>query len=88
MKLTTVDYGGNISWSLGSCQGANGYGNNEDEYIQKCCLIPGSYNLKCNAFSGAGWNGGYIEVYGTKYCGNFTSGSQEISEITIYAKGL
>ena len=50
-----------------------GYGNNA-EYTEQCCLTPGNYNLECKDSYGDGWNGGYIEVKGEKYCGSFSTG--------------
>ena len=86
VKLTTVDYGSEISWSLGPCQSLGQYGNNHD-YIQACCLGEGSYNLECKDSYGDGWNGGYIEVDGQKYCENFTSGYVIAIKITVLASG-
>jgi len=85
VKLTTVSYGSEISWSLGSCQGNGGYGNN-GEYTEQCCLEPGNYNLECKDSYGDGWHGGYIEVNGKKYCESFSSGSEKNIQIIIEAK--
>ena len=86
VKLTTVSFGKEISWTLDSCESNGGYGNN-GEYTQQCCLSPGSYNLECKDSFGDGWNGGYIEVGGIKYCDSFTSGNEETSEIIVQAGG-
>ena len=82
VKLTTVNYGSEISWSLGSCQSNGGYGNNA-EYTEQCCLTPGNYNLECKDSYGDGWNGGYIEVKGEKYCESFSTGGEETVPIII-----
>ena len=86
MKLTTVRYGSEISWRLGSCEGNGGYGNNA-EYTEQCCLEPGNYNLECKDSYGDGWHGAYIEVNGETYCESFSTGSEETSQIIIEGKG-
>merc|ERR1712110_401638 len=82
VKLTTVNHGSEISWRLGSCQSNGGYGNNA-EYTEQCCLTPGNYNLECKDSYGDGWNGGYIEVKGEKYCESFSIGREETVPIVI-----
>ena len=82
MKLTTRSFGEEISWTLDSCESNGGYGDN-GEYMQQCCLIPGSYNLECKDSNADGWHGGHIEVNGIKYCESFASGSEETSEIIV-----
>ena len=86
MKLTTASYGSEISWTLDSCQSNSGYGDN-NEYTQQCCLEPGNYNLECKDSYGDGWNGGYIEVDGKKYCDGFTSGTEETNQIIVQGSG-
>ena len=86
VKLTTANYGNEISWTLGSCESNGSYGNN-GEYTQQCCLMPGRYNLACKDSYGDGWHGGYIEVDGIKYCESFTSGNEETSEIIVQDGG-
>ena len=86
VKLSTADYGEEISWNIGSCQSNAVYDDNA-EYTQRCCLKPGTYNLECRDSAGDGWNGGYIEVNGNKYCDSFTSASDETSEIFIESTG-
>ena len=86
MKLTTVKWGNEISWTLGSCESEGGYGNNV-EYTQKCCLGPGNYSLECKDSYGDGWHNGYIEVSGVKYCESFTSGYEETSQIVVQDGG-
>ena len=81
VKLATADYGDQISWSLGSCQGLNRY-HSRSIYIKKCCLAKGIYTLKCKS-AYKGWHGGYIEVFGQKYCDSFLSGSEHTSQITV-----
>jgi len=82
VKLTTVNHGSEISWRLGSCQSNGGYGNNA-EYTEQCCLTPGNYNLECKDSYGDGWNGGYIEVKGEKYCEILSTGREETVPIII-----
>ena len=54
---------------------------------EQCCLEPGNYNLECKDSYGDGWNGGYIEVNGEKYCESFSTGSEETSQIIIEGNG-
>ena len=86
VKLTTANYGDEISWTLGSCESDGSYGN-DGEYTQQCCLMPGRYNLACKDSYGDGWHSGYIEVDGIKYCESFTSGNEETSEIIVQDGG-
>ena len=86
MKLTTTSRGPEISWNLGPCQSIGTYGDNI-ECTQTCCLATGSYTLKCKDSGIDGWHGGYIEVYGLKYCDNFLSGSEQTSQITLESNG-
>ena len=86
VKLTTANYGDEISWTLGSCESDGSYGN-DGEYTQQCCLMPGRYNLACKDSYGDGWHSGYIEVDGIKYCESFTSGSEETNEVIVQDGG-
>ena len=81
MQLTTVNYGSEISWSLGSCQSNGGYGNNA-EYTEQCCLTPGNYNLECKDSYGDGWHGGYLQIGDSdvNLCKDFTEGSSKVVE--------
>ena len=79
MKLTTKNFGYQNSWKIGSCQSDVTYGNNA-EYIEQCCLPDGLYNLECKFTRNhwaevGGWNGGYIQVDGQKYCDSFRKGN-------------
>ena len=86
VNLTTLDWGSEISWTLGSCVSYERYGSYR-KYTQQCCLAPGSYHLECKDSLGDGWHGGYIEVDGIKHCESFTSGSEETSEIIVQNNG-
>ena len=86
VKLITKSYASENSWTLDSCQSKGGYANN-NEYVEKCCLSSGIYNLKCKDSYADGWHTGYIEVNGTKYCESFIKG-EEIIEITIQGNGI
>ena len=65
------------------CQNTEGYPN--DQVTSKsCCIPPGSYTLTCKDLFGDGWDGGFIEILGTKYCDDCRSGCKEITkQITI-----
>ena len=51
-------------------------------YIKQCCLPSGTHTLKCKDAWGDGWDGGYLEINGQKYCDNFNSNKHE-EDITI-----
>ena len=87
VKLITKSLAFENSWTLDSCQSKGGYANN-NEYVEKCCLSPGSYILECKDSDGDGWHMGYIELDGTKYCESFTDGSKETNEITFQDSGM
>ena len=87
VKLTTVDWGEEFSWSLSTCTSKH---NNYDdpysdntEYVEKCCLDAGVYTLKCMDEGYDGWYPGFINVQGKKYCDNFNDGNEEVVEVTI-----
>ena len=86
VKLTTKGYGSEINWSLESC--SNGQMFSDDmEYIEVCCLNPGVYTLKCGNSYGDGWNGGWIEIQGIKYCEDFYDGPEKYIQVTIVTSG-
>ena len=83
IRLTTASYGSEISWSIGECRSNRGYGNS-DYYTQTCYLTPGDYTLTCLDSDGDGWNGGYIEIDGERYCGSDSGRFREKrNQITI-----
>ena len=73
----TKPYGYEISWRLepqdpdvvlsDSCVSDSYY--SYGTFEQKCQLKEGLYTLECLDSYGDGWNGGYIEIQGTQYCG-------------------
>ena len=67
IKIVTSNGGYEISWNLDSCRSIQRYENHK-EYHEKCCLEYGKYELSCNDLKEDGWEGGYIEINGTKYC--------------------
>ena len=94
-KLYTGYYGQELSWSIGNdaCFGgksksdgsSNRWGDlaSRGWYDVYCCLPAGNHELKCTPKNGfGGWNGGFIEIGGRKYCDRFTSNSW-IESITI-----
>ena len=65
-------------WEMGTCHGpkriydeytvvefATNY-----TYVDRCCLKPGNYTLTCKS-NGFGWGGGFITIFGYKYCDDF-----------------
>ena len=82
VELTTKSWANEISWSIGSCSNNRVY-NNYNSYTQKCCLTPGQQTLTCKDKYGDGWHGGFIEIYGRRYCQDFTSGKDLTQALTI-----
>ena len=88
LKLKTKKYGNEISWKFGSCQSPPGYGEhrmgkyaNNKEYTIECCQPAGTYELDCKDKWGDGWNGGSIEIGGTKYCKDFKKGKSKKQQV-------
>ena len=74
MKLTTKNYGDEVTWKFGSCSsGSTKYASNK-AYDIECCQEPGEYVMECGDTYGDGWHGGYIQVGSspTKICEDFT----------------
>ena len=100
IKLTTTSHGSDVSWDMvqvglvsetGSCSSANFYTDYE-EYLETCCLTPGDYMLTCKDSHGDGWDGGFIEIRGHRYC-DYLIDSMEMVPIRIagtdtHVKGL
>jgi len=82
VELTTVSYGTEISWSLGSCSSEEAYEDN-NMYIKQCCLAPAAHTLTCLDSYGDGWNGGSIVIQGQTYCDDFAFGSSVTREVII-----
>ena len=82
MITTTKQYGNEVSWSLGTCPNAQTYESN-NVYTQQCCTGAGDFTLSCKDSYGDGWNGGYLEINGVKYCDDFSSGSEKTATVTI-----
>ena len=81
MKIVTLSYGSENSWTFGTCNSSRTY-NSYVTQIEECCQPQGTYELACLDSYGDGWHGGYIEVGRTKYCENFY-GSVEKHNVTM-----
>ena len=64
----------------GYAENTNGYADNQ-EFIIECCQPAGTYELDCKDKYEDGWHGGYIEIGGTEYCKDFTSGSSQKQQV-------
>ena len=86
--LTTKWYGDEISWSLGSCSNSQAY-TSHSFFSQQCCVYPGDHTLTCKDSYGDGWNGGFIEIRGKRYCEDFGRGyyNGDYEEATIISIG-
>ena len=92
LKLVTKDYGSEISWEFGNCFGPtssqpNPYQSDTTYDDIECCQSLGSYILLCRDSYGDGWHGGYIEIDGTKYCEDFTSGHTSNGKVVTISAG-
>ena len=70
LSLSTVSYGNEISWTLGTCSSNQVYGNGQT-ISHTCCLSGGKHSLTCSDSFGDGWNGGYITIENKEYCKDF-----------------
>ena len=81
MKLTTQNWANEIKWKIGSCMSNRNY-EGRKIYRKQCCLPNGIYKLTCKDDWGDGWNGGYLDINGQRFCDNFNSHKHE-EDITI-----
>ena len=70
INIRTERWGNEISYAIGRCVSQQWYGSVRN-YQEECCLAPGKYTLDCNDSWGDGWNGGYLEIDGNRYCDSF-----------------
>jgi len=77
--MITKSYGSEISWTVGNCEG-NSYISNK-EYDLICCIEDGEYELSCNDAYGDGWNEGYLEIDGIRYCEEFITGTLQMETV-------
>ena len=74
IKISTVHHGSDSEWQLGICDGKGTTYQNFREYLQRCCIKPGKHTLTCtNRRNPYGWDEGYIEIQGHRYCNDFMS---------------
>ena len=85
LKLKTRKWGNEISWNFGPCSSSQVYENGQ-VYFEQCCLPPGEHTLTCEDSWGDGWHGGWIKIDGTKYCDDFTGGSEATAQVTVAGK--
>ena len=79
--MNTFSYGNETKWSIGNCKG-EGYQDN-DRYIEQCCLHPGYHVLICEDTFGDGWHGGFIHLNDEIYCEDFRIGHQYLTQVNI-----
>ena len=62
-----------ISWELGPCRSIHVF-ENYMEYIQRCCVPPGTQTLTCiNKEKDEGWKSASLEYQSRIYCNDFMS---------------
>ena len=72
------------TWKMGKCYGPRPFLDRFHEsnkgvryednniYMDVCCLTPGDYLLECkNVIGPYGWGNGYLEIMGQRYCDDF-----------------
>ena len=64
----------------GFAENTNGYADNQ-EFTIECCQPAGTYELDCKDKYQDGWHGAYIEIGGTEYCKDFTSGGSQKQQV-------
>ena len=77
INTATNKWGHEISWELGTCVSSKIYDSHKS-YNQKCCLKPNKYTLLCYDSYGDGWNGGFVEIFGRRYCDDFNGPKSQI----------
>jgi len=82
ITIKTADDGLDNSWMLSGCKG--GPYNSNSLYKENCCIMQGVYSLSCVDAKGDGWQGGYLEINGERYCDHFYSGTRFVRKVTIY----
>ena len=82
IKVVTENYGYENSFSFGSCNSTQEYPS-YNTTIEICCQPAGTYQLVCTDTYGDGWHGGYLEVEGTSYCGDFSTGHEASHEVPM-----
>ena len=83
IKVRTEAWGNENSYQMSTCASTRTYGNYADYDEEDCCLSPGTYTLICKCSYGDGWHNGYVEIDGTKYCQDFTSGGSKSVTVTF-----
>ena len=81
--MTTKKYGNEISWSVGTECVGNGPYKKDNFYEQICCFAAGEYTVSCKDSYGDGWNGGYLEINGQKYCEEWSPDGGKLQENTL-----
>ena len=83
ISLSTMEYGDEVSWSLGSCDSLDVDYADYTTYDPTCCLTPGTYTLHCIDDYDDGWHGGYIQINGTRYCDDFNHGAEKTVQVSV-----
>ena len=74
IKVSTKALGPEMEWQFSSCSSFGISYDKYTKYIHRCCLGPGNHTLICkNKKSPYGWDDGYIEIQGHRYCDDFLS---------------
>ena len=87
--MTSLHYG--TSWTYGNCS----FEVRDDEeskgitnFVEKCCVYDDEYTLTCRDSEKKGWQGGYIEIQGHKYCHDFFVGYVTRERVTVLGRHL
>ena len=75
-----------IGWTLGpTCASRENLAVAPNTFYEKECALAldQPYTLKCHSSEGDGWNSNFLIIENKAYCENFTTGLEEVANITI-----
>jgi len=85
VKLTTVAWANEITWSIDKTIYSTGTYNNGAVYTQEVCLPEGVHTMYCDDSYGDGWHGGFITIDGQTLCSGFNQGHEYEGTFVISA---
>ena len=79
IKFYTGRYAQEARWEISNtdCKSGEQYQENEKTHDITCQLPAGQQLLVCEDIYGDGWNGGWIEILGERYCDWFDDEKKE-----------
>ena len=84
-KYQTQDIGWNIGLNCGSRDNLAVAPNTF--YEKECALaVDQTHKLECKSSTGDGWNSNFLIIENKAYCEHFTTGDNEVANVTIQGK--